>query len=391
MAGRAVRGGRHPAHGAADPRGDRRGAAAPTRARLVAEARAQGTTTLEIKSGYGLTVADEERALRLARDAHRRDHVPRRPRRARRVRRRPGRLRRPRRGRDARRVRAPRAVDRRVHATTGAFTVDEARRILEAGARCRARPARARRPARRRRGSRPRRRARRRERRPLHVPDRRRRRRARRLSDTVATLLPGVEFSTRQPYPDARRLLDAGVAVAIATDCNPGSSFSTSMPLCHRARGARDGDDPARGARGGDGGRGSRAAARRRRAPARGRGGGVVVLDAPTSTCTWRTGPGCRSCARSWAGCGSGAFGERGGTLAPSDLRRLRRALYFAASERTTRQPGAGTAPGAVAVEARNGLHSRRHARVAAMLSPVADSSSSTRRAIVRGSLPGSA
>src|SRR5690606_18931631 len=32
-------------------------------------------------------------------------------------------------------------------------------------------------------------------------------------SDTVATLLPGVEFSTRQPYPDARRLLDAGVAV----------------------------------------------------------------------------------------------------------------------------------------------------------------------------------
>ncbi len=49
---------------------------------------------------------------------------------------------------------------------------------------------------------------------------------------TVATLLPGVEFSTRQPYPDARRLLDAGVTVAIATDCNPGSSFTSSMPLC---------------------------------------------------------------------------------------------------------------------------------------------------------------
>ncbi|WP_414843039.1 imidazolonepropionase [Leifsonia sp. Root227] len=51
-------------------------------------------------------------------------------------------------------------------------------------------------------------------------------------SDTVATLLPGVEFSTRQRYPDARRLLDAGVTVAIASDCNPGSSFTSSMPFC---------------------------------------------------------------------------------------------------------------------------------------------------------------
>lgn len=50
-------------------------------------------------------------------------------------------------------------------------------------------------------------------------------------SDTVATLLPGVEFSTRQPYPDARRLIDAGVTVALASDCNPGSSFTSSMPL----------------------------------------------------------------------------------------------------------------------------------------------------------------
>ena len=49
---------------------------------------------------------------------------------------------------------------------------------------------------------------------------------------TVATLLPGVEFSTRSPYPDARRLLDAGVTVAIASDCNPGSCFTSSMPLC---------------------------------------------------------------------------------------------------------------------------------------------------------------
>ena len=52
-----------------------------------------------------------------------------------------------------------------------------------------------------------------------------------RNSDTVATLLPLAEFSTRSPYPDARRLLDAGVQVALATDCNPGSSYSTSMPL----------------------------------------------------------------------------------------------------------------------------------------------------------------
>src|SRR5690606_37471413 len=51
-------------------------------------------------------------------------------------------------------------------------------------------------------------------------------------SDTVATLLPGVEFSTRQPYPDARRLLDAGATVALATDCNPGSCFTSSMPFC---------------------------------------------------------------------------------------------------------------------------------------------------------------
>jgi imidazolonepropionase len=49
---------------------------------------------------------------------------------------------------------------------------------------------------------------------------------------TVATLLPGVEFSTRSPYPDARRLLDAGVTLALATDCNPGSCFTSSMAFC---------------------------------------------------------------------------------------------------------------------------------------------------------------
>jgi imidazolonepropionase len=50
-------------------------------------------------------------------------------------------------------------------------------------------------------------------------------------SSTVATLLPIAEFSTRSTYPDARRLIDAGATVALATDCNPGSSYSTSMPL----------------------------------------------------------------------------------------------------------------------------------------------------------------
>ncbi|HUR01298.1 MAG TPA: imidazolonepropionase [Nonomuraea sp.] len=52
------------------------------------------------------------------------------------------------------------------------------------------------------------------------------------VSGTVATLLPGAEFSTRSPYPDARRLLDAGAVVALATDCNPGSSYTSSMAFC---------------------------------------------------------------------------------------------------------------------------------------------------------------
>ncbi len=51
-------------------------------------------------------------------------------------------------------------------------------------------------------------------------------------SDTVATFLPATDFSTRQPYPDARRVIDAGASVALATNCNPGSSYTTSMALC---------------------------------------------------------------------------------------------------------------------------------------------------------------
>ena len=48
-------------------------------------------------------------------------------------------------------------------------------------------------------------------------------------SKTVATLLPGAEFSTRSPYPDVRPLLEASITVALASDCNPGSSYTTSM------------------------------------------------------------------------------------------------------------------------------------------------------------------
>ena len=51
-------------------------------------------------------------------------------------------------------------------------------------------------------------------------------------STTAATFLPATDFSTRQPYPDARRAIDAGVSVALASNCNPGSSYTTSMPFC---------------------------------------------------------------------------------------------------------------------------------------------------------------
>jgi imidazolonepropionase len=51
-------------------------------------------------------------------------------------------------------------------------------------------------------------------------------------SATVATFLPATDFSTRQPYPDARRVIDAGATVAIASNCNPGSSYTTSISFC---------------------------------------------------------------------------------------------------------------------------------------------------------------
>ena len=197
-------------------------------ARLVAEMRRQGTTTVEIKSGYGLSVHDEARSLAVARQfteettflgAH---VVPT--------------------GADPEEyvalvtgpmlaAAAPYARWVDAFCETGAFDADQARTVLEAGAAA---------------GLRGR----------LHAnqlgpgPGVRLACElglvavdhctylsdadvtALRDSGTVATLLPGVEFSTRQPYPDARRLIDAGVAVALASDCNPGSCFTSSLPFC---------------------------------------------------------------------------------------------------------------------------------------------------------------
>ncbi len=195
---------------------------------LVAEMRAQGTTTVEIKTGYGLTVDDEARSARLARtltsevtflgahlvpDGVSRDEyldlVT-------------GRM------LDAC---APFVKWIDVFCDRGAFDESEARRIIVAG--------RAKGLGVRMHGA------------QLAASG------AVRLAveldaasvdhctfleradidalvsgSTVATLLPGAEFSTRSPYPNARRLIDAGATVAIASDCNPGSSFTTSMPFC---------------------------------------------------------------------------------------------------------------------------------------------------------------
>ena len=197
-------------------------------ARLVHEMRRQGTTTVEIKSGYGLTTKDEARSLAVARQfteettflgAH---VVPADTDPAAYLDLVTGPM------LDAA---APHARWIDVFCERGAFDGDQARRILAAGSEA---------------GLEGR----------LHANqlgpgpgvrlaaelglravdhctyledtdvD------ALRDSGTIATLLPGVEFSTKQPYPDARRLLDAGVRVAIASDCNPGSCFTSSLPLC---------------------------------------------------------------------------------------------------------------------------------------------------------------
>ncbi len=201
-----------------------------TLARLTAEALRAGTTTFECKSGYGLAVEHEARCLRLARAVTEETtflgaHVV------------PGEFA----GRADDYValvagamldacaRFARWVD--VFCDEGAFDADQAGVVLDAG---RARGLGARVHANQ----------------LGHGPGVRVAVKARAasadhctyLSDddvellagsaTVATLLPACDFSLRAPYPDARRLLDAGVTVALATDCNPGTSYTTSMPLC---------------------------------------------------------------------------------------------------------------------------------------------------------------
>jgi imidazolonepropionase len=193
---------------------------------LVGEALRQGSTTLEIKSGYGLTVGDEARSLRLAAEftpettylgAH---VVPA--------------------GIDdyvdlvcgeMLRACAPHARWIDVFCEKGAFDADATRAVLAAGVEA---------------GLTPRVHANQLGPGPgvrlavefgaasadhcTHLTDADVDALA--GSGTVATLLPGVEFSTRSPYPDARRLLDSQVAVALATDCNPGSCFTSSVPFC---------------------------------------------------------------------------------------------------------------------------------------------------------------
>nr|WP_245690877.1 imidazolonepropionase [Sinosporangium album] len=197
-------------------------------AALVGEMLAQGTTTVEIKSGYGLTVEDERRSLEIASrftgettflGAH---VVPR--------------------GMAADdyvglvtgpmlSACAPHARWVDVFCERGAFDGEQAREILTAGVKA---------------GLAPRVHANQLGHGPgvriacevgaasadhcTHLTDDDVEALA--MSETVATLLPGAEFSTRSPYPEARRLLDAGATVAIATDCNPGSSYTSSMPFC---------------------------------------------------------------------------------------------------------------------------------------------------------------
>ncbi|WP_293667826.1 imidazolonepropionase [uncultured Parabacteroides sp.] len=63
----------------------------------------------------------------------------------------------------------------------------------------------------------------------LHISDNGIKRLAR--SGTIATLLPLTAFSLNEPYAPGRQMIDAGCAVALASDLNPGSCFSCSIPL----------------------------------------------------------------------------------------------------------------------------------------------------------------
>jgi imidazolonepropionase len=200
--------------------------------RLTTELIRAGVTTFETKSGYGLTVADEARALRLA-GAFTSDltflgaHVV------------------PVEYRDDRdgyvdlvigpmlAACAPLAKWVDVFCDKGAFDVDEARTILQAGVAA---------------GLVPRLHAGQLEQglgiqlavelkaasvdHCTHASDADIDALAAAADTTVATLLPGAEFSTRASWPDARRFIAAGATVALATDCNPGSSFTSSMAFC---------------------------------------------------------------------------------------------------------------------------------------------------------------
>ncbi|MET7611269.1 imidazolonepropionase [Streptomyces seoulensis] len=199
-------------------------------ARHLAEALRQGTTTMETKSGYGLTVEDESRALRLA-AAHTDEvtylgaHIVA-----------------PELAEDPAAyvalvtgemldACAPHARWIDVFCEKGAFDGDQARAVLTAG---------------RAKGLHPRIHANQLSYGPgvqlaveldaasadhcTHLTDADVDALA--SGDTVATLLPGAEFSTRAEWPDARRLLDAGATVALSTDCNPGSSYTSSVPFC---------------------------------------------------------------------------------------------------------------------------------------------------------------
>ncbi|MEF2525351.1 imidazolonepropionase [Streptomyces sp. CS62] len=201
-------------------------------ARHLDEARRQGTTTFETKSGYGLTVADEARALRIA-AAHTEEvtylgaHIVS-----------------PDYAEDPAgyvdlvtgemlAACAPYARWVDVFCEKGAFDGDQARAILTAGAAA---------------GLIPRVHANQLSYGPgvqlavelgaasadhcTHLTDADVDALAQAADTTVATLLPGAEFSTRAQWPDARRLLDAGATVALSTDCNPGSSYTSSMPFC---------------------------------------------------------------------------------------------------------------------------------------------------------------
>ncbi|MFJ3858830.1 imidazolonepropionase [Streptomyces sp. NPDC090085] len=200
--------------------------------RHLAEARRQGTTTFETKSGYGLTVADEARALRIA-AAHTEEvtylgaHIVS-----------------PDFAEDPAgyvdlvtgemlTACAPYARWVDVFCEKGAFDGDQARAILTAGAAA---------------GLIPRVHANQLSYGPgvqlaveleaasadhcTHLTDADVDALAQAADTTVATLLPGAEFSTRAQWPDARRLIDAGATVALSTDCNPGSSYTSSMPFC---------------------------------------------------------------------------------------------------------------------------------------------------------------